>query len=511
MKRPNSKSYKSNAQLNLFNETESLLTDEQQRAIDFSLLGETFTINAFAGTGKTFTAQKITEKKSGRGLYLAFNKEAANSAQKKMNPCGVEARTTHSMAWRYVASKMGNNKKKLTGDISPYVINKYLSLQDISLGEISLTGNELSIITHHAYNNFLNTESFKASQEHLPIWGVKIKTLTQNHIEKLENYIIDLCNYLWESAINSSNNDYPLSHSGYLKLWSLDGADNLSDYHYIILDEAQDTNQCVSWALTQHDYMQKIYIGDSYQQIYRWRGAVDAMATVNHENIHYLTKTFRFGKDIANYANNILMKLNSPKFIQPNSNIDSHVHESILYEKTIPDAILCRTNLGTFIKFLELLRIGVHSHIIEDSNDIKLILDDVIRLQLNKPAASYFLLGFQSWQHLKSYTKSNACDIPIELISLVTIVEQYGANFLIDSFKNMPSREDAITVITTVHKIKGDEWDNVELHTDFLPQIRLREGQLISTKVDSIEELMIYYVASTRAKKNLFLASKNEK
>ncbi|MDH2406059.1 UvrD-helicase domain-containing protein [Bradyrhizobium sp. SSUT18] len=69
----------------------------------------------------------------------------------------------------------------------------------------------------------------------------------------------------------------PLGHDGYLKLWALSSHAIAADF--ILLDEAQDTNPVVLDVLRKQP-AQMIYVGDKYQQIYEWRGAVNAMEKI---------------------------------------------------------------------------------------------------------------------------------------------------------------------------------------------------------------------------------------
>lgn len=486
-------------------------THEQANAVNASLTGKSFTIQAFAGAGKTSTAEFIAKTLGRRGVYLAFNKETANSAHQKLVRYGCEARTTHSLAWRDVASKMPNNTKKLSAGVNSYIIKRFLNIKDLSLGDVTFSSDELSLIVQRTYKKFLNTTSHQVAFEHLPLWGTKVFQLDKRYRDRLESFAISRSNRLWAAAIDPNDSRFPLSHSGYLKLWSLTGASNLSGYGYIILDEAQDTNSCVAWALNQHPHIQQLYIGDRYQQIYRWRGATNAMDTFKSNHQCYLSKSFRFGSSIARYATAIIQRLGSKVAIEGNSDIKDEV-KFLAMEKTPdstirPDAVLCRTNLGTFGKYVELCANGIMAHILEGSQDVQGILDDVVNLKLDIPAASSFLMGFQSWGHLERYVKNNSNDLSPELFGLVRIVEQYGIEDLVSMFDRMPARSRGNVVdITTVHKIKGDEWNNVvELHTDFLSLSPNRVGNLFSTFTDTEEELMIYYVAVTRAKNKLIL------
>ena len=46
----------------------------------------------------------------------------------------------------------------------------------------------------------------------------------------------------------------------------------------------------------------KILVGDPHQQIYSFRGAVNAMEHVRADTIFYLTQSFRFGPEISHVA-----------------------------------------------------------------------------------------------------------------------------------------------------------------------------------------------------------------
>lgn len=60
-------------------------TNEQNTAIEHALLGESFKVVAYAGTGKTTTLQMISHAMpQRRGMYLAFNKAIASEAQKSL-------------------------------------------------------------------------------------------------------------------------------------------------------------------------------------------------------------------------------------------------------------------------------------------------------------------------------------------------------------------------------------------------------------------------------------------
>lgn len=116
-------------------------------------------------------------------------------------------------------------------------------------------------------------------------------------------------------------NDVYLFYTGYLKLWQLQKP-VLKDYDVIFIDEAQDCTPGTFWGSPLHVFRQlesvhlslnhyvlfcmyislvimdillsqscgKILVGDPHQQIYTFRGAVNALHTVPHTHLYYLTQ-----------------------------------------------------------------------------------------------------------------------------------------------------------------------------------------------------------------------------
>ncbi|KAA8596564.1 putative DNA helicase [Vibrio cyclitrophicus] len=82
------------------------LTEEQYYILDKASLGQSLIINAFAGTGKTFTLRALASKplSNKKGRYLAFNRKIVDDATTAF-PENVDCRTIHSLAYRDVGVK----------------------------------------------------------------------------------------------------------------------------------------------------------------------------------------------------------------------------------------------------------------------------------------------------------------------------------------------------------------------------------------------------------------------
>ena len=96
-----------------------------------------------------------------------------------------------------------------------------------------------------------------------------------------------------------------LEHDHYLKYWAL--SKPVINTDFILFDEAQDADPIMLNVLNNQS-AQVIYVGDRHQQIYAFRGAVNAMQSLEIPETR-LSQSFRFGQDIADLANTILFNV----------------------------------------------------------------------------------------------------------------------------------------------------------------------------------------------------------
>jgi hypothetical protein len=61
-------------------------------------------------------------------------------------------------------------------------------------------------------------------------------------------------------------------------------------------------------AIIQKFQKQKIFVGDTHQAIYKFMGNINSFDIIQPTNSFCLSKSFRFGKEIADYASAILCK-----------------------------------------------------------------------------------------------------------------------------------------------------------------------------------------------------------
>lgn len=91
-----------------------------------------------------------------------------------------------------------------------------------------------------------------------------------------------------------------IDHSTYLKLYQL--SKPKLNYGLVLADEAQDLNPCVLDILKNQDTskVQIVYVGDPWQSIYMFNGAVNAFEELPATTTRLpLTQSFRFTSEVA--------------------------------------------------------------------------------------------------------------------------------------------------------------------------------------------------------------------
>lgn len=463
------------------------LTDEQALAVEHFRTSQSLKISAFAGTGKTSTLTALSRSTSKRGLYLAFNKSIADEAKAKF-PQSVDSRTTHSLALRSIPGIFRENNGKLMGKLQGNHVARLLDIEEIAVGGVTLKPRSLGYLTAKTIQRFCQSGDEEVLLQHVPLSG-KLERIDPKYQEQFKSYLSELAAHLW-ARMSDPRDDAPLGHDGYLKLWSL--SQPQLNYDYLLLDEAQDTNEAVLSVLRRQNSHLTL-VGDRHQQIYEWRGATNAMASIDTESEAILTRSFRFGESVANAATSILRILGESRSVIGDPN-----RKSTISAFGSTRAILCRTNAGVVSTIVDSLSEGRRPHVVGGVLELIRLLEDVSRLKRNTPAECEDFFGFKDWDEVVEFSQSDEGE---SLRTFVGIVSAFGEASLIQRLKSVESNEAAADlVISTGHKSKGREWESVTLASDFEPRI---SKQPPYKPVLNQEEARLLYVATTRAKQLL--------
>jgi len=387
------------------------LTDEQANAVDLFKTSQSLKISAFAGTGKTSTLLEVAKSTKKSGLYLAFNKKTAAEASTKF-PRSVDCRTTHSLAFRAVPSIYRGNIAKLTQSLNSNHIARFLEIEEITFGNITLKPRSLAFLTAKTVQRFCQSSDDELVIRHVSLTG-KLNMLDPMYQYDFKEYVSKLAAHLWDRMLDPAS-EAPLGHDGYLKLWSLSKPDLNCDF--ILLDEAQDTNEAVLSVLRRQDSHLTL-VGDRHQQIYEWRGAINAMASVETEAEAVLTRSFRFGDSVAAAATSILRLLGETRTVIGASNRDTRIAAA---GKT--GTILCRTNAGVIAAVIDALAKKRRPHVVGGVTDLICMLEDVSKLKCSIPSECPEFFGFKNWTEVVDFAGSDEGETLCSFVNIVLTV-----------------------------------------------------------------------------------------
>ncbi len=454
------------------------ITDEQQHAVDMAQAGNSLKIAAFAGTGKTTTLRTIANAKQGkRGLYLSFNKSIADEAAQSF-PGHVQCKTAHSLAYAGVGHLYRN---RLNQRLAGIQVADALNIKE---GILSYTRSATGYLIMETLQQYTRSNDSSISTVHVPKETLH-KLDNDQQRSTASNHAIEYARRLW--AIKTDVKGLlPITHDDYLKLWALQHPQ--LNYDFILFDEAQDANP-VMLALVTQQASQQIFVGDRFQQIYAWRGAVNAMDSIETDKTATLRQSFRFGSAIAETANRIL-GLNNTNGLIGSSKISSQI-----IQDDAPQAIICRSNAGVIETLITQMAAQRKTSLLGGSGEIVGQLRGAQQLRQGRPSTSPELSMFSDWSEVKQYAESDA---GASLKSLVKLVDKYSSSLsqlirVIEMAGKITANEAEVT-ITTTHKAKGREWDSVQVHDDFFTARCPEQAQA---------ERNLLYVAATRAKTRL--------
>ena len=467
---------------------------EQQRAVELFHSGGNLRIDAYAGTGKTTTLRLLATSKPGRAQYLAFNRSIAAEAQQRF-PAYVKCATTHSVAFRGVRRILHYPEWKLTGSLTTNLILETFRLPaSISFHcGIVLEQRSYAALLRDGLSRFLQSSSEAPGAIHVPCYGL-LETLKPEQFENFASQVSGHLESLWEAMLDRDQG-LPLSHDGYLKLWALSKPHARADY--IMVDEAQDLNPVLLDVLKRL-HCQIVYVGDPYQQIYEWRGAINAVEQVHTRHRCLLSQSFRFGPEIAAAANIVLRTLGARETLCGHPAVASHIG------RVRPQAILARSNAGVMANVLRCLTQGLRCAVVGGTKELERLLADVHRLKQGHAAQTPELLGFQSWKDAVSYSTQPEGE---SLRALVNLVHEHGDVLMLRALSACePTEATAQVVCTTAHRAKGREWNYVHLDPDFEAGfVRALQQGPIQAAGAVASEARLLYVALTRAKLGVHL------
>lgn len=474
-------------------------TEEQQAAIDLAAKGESFSLIAPAGSGKSATAVGMAQQMRGRkGLYLVYNTAARKEAERKFKDMPwVDVRTTSQVAWRAYADTHKDRMRIDAPHVPASLVAKRLGLKPVDFGSgLYLDGFTQARLAAETINRFCNSDHKKITEKdvYFTVAGVE-----QTSMDASRTYIAKLAWRIWMECIQPDS-WLPFTMAHAFKLVA-EGGRNFG-YEFVLIDEAQDSNDCTMKFLGNQKGSQGILIGDPSQALYAWRGASDQILKFAGERL-YLTQSFRFGNAVAEEAMKHLPHTLTGVTIKGLDSIADRVTEG---EMSDPDVVLTRTNAGAMEYAMSYLMAGKRVAMVRGTKQILDIAFAASALMKGEKPKNLELSAFSNWQELVDYTEEPGGG---HLKSIVKLIQAYKINPLIEACKQMVEYSDRYpkhdVAVTTCHSIKGLEWNSVQLGDDFFEPRPFENPLTMELEPGTIDrhEAMIHYVAVTRAKRHL--------
>jgi superfamily I DNA/RNA helicase len=308
--------------------------------------------------------------------------------------------------------------------------------------------------------------------------------------------------------------DIEITHDFYLKKFQL--SNPTLHYDYILFDEGQDASAAMLDVFF-NQKATKVIVGDTHQQIYGWRFAVNSLEKADFKTYH-LSTSFRFSQAIAELAVEVLkwkkiIEIETPFQISGRGKAG----------KSKSKAVIARTNLGLLLKAIEYVtekkrvnniyfegNINSYTYAEEGASlyDVLSLYNDKRRLIKDK-----LIKQMKNIEELEEYIEKTE---DVQLGMMVEIVKEYGNRIpsIINKIKkkhiDTNDKQHAEMIFSTVHRCKGMEYDAVQIVDDFISEEKLEKLVSDNKKEDLDfgklnEEINLLYVAVTRAKYRLYI------
>ncbi|WP_198304826.1 UvrD-helicase domain-containing protein [Arcobacter vandammei] len=490
-----------------------ILTQEQENIINSSL--DSFKINAVAGSGKTTTLLLYAQKNPHlKILYLAYNKSLQLSILEKLKVFKVsnlQTSTIHSLAY----NKTRAYNYQLTNELKAHILDRFLSYYELDNNQRNFYASNLYLAVLKDFVNFYCNSSLIALDEKLLDNFIKQSDFEAQYLELINKEKKQLLNHLKAVLGAMKQGHLEATHDFYLKMYYLNK--NLSkdiDFDLILIDEAQDISD-VMIAIVENFAKKRVYVGDSFQQIYSFRYATNALSKIDLPSYN-LTTSFRFSNSYAKTLQSLLNKMysqNSGKTLNING-IESSTKvglEFINFNK--PFTIISRTSFALISEIIKYLS-GNKKMYFEGGYQSYSFMNQTVysifylKNRKNEKITVDELKNFSSIYDLETFAKETKNQ---EYLNIIKFINTYGDNIfeINKKIKTLVTtiKEEANIIFTTTHKAKGMEYEQVIMTDDFITKKDILNTKKSLSFNQINEELNIYYVASTRVKSVIALAS----
>tara|TARA_R100000951_G_scaffold18756_1_gene15346 strand:- start:8724 stop:10160 length:1437 start_codon:yes stop_codon:yes gene_type:complete len=446
-------------------------------------------VNAGAGTGKTFTIVEGSKRTNGSNMaFLCFNKSIQTELAERL-PDNVVAKTFHALGFAALRSagiktRVNNYKvKNIIDDILGKDFNAFPLVKLISLVKGSLIdGTDQKSIFQLIDKYNINFESDR--EEEMAIGAIPtILEVCRNDVS-----LIDFDDMIWIPIVNQLP---------------------LPVFDVLFVDEAQDFNEMQRELIFRCIGNGRVVIvGDRNQAIYGFRGADSNSISIFQEELtkrgrkvkeFSLSLTWRCPKSVVKEANRFVSEFDCKEDAE-----EGRVIVDSPFNPSEGDMVLCRYNAPLVSAFYELIMQGKSAYVL-GRDMTKGLVNAVNKITKNGNMGSDeflqlldqdFHYNYNRLVKLEKVNQAHALEDKFECIRIFATKATTVTGILAEIKRVFNGNEKGEIMLSTVHKAKGLEADNVYiLATERMPHPKAS---------DMREELNICYVAITRAKKNLY-------
>ena len=290
----------------------------------------------------------------------------------------------------------------------------------------------------------------------------------------------------------------------------------------LVIDEAQDMGEddfrLVQALMRQNEEMRVIAVGDDDQNIYGFRGSdsryMQSLVEQDGAKLYEMTDNYRSAKALVDCANRYVQRI--PGRLKRTSIMSATGEDGkVMTLKSLLNAeikvegntaILTRTNEETMQVAYELEQRGLHATIAQSMGGFRFGNLAEVRYFLkqlggkNEVTISKEMWNDAKQRTLETYASSTCLSIMQHFFSDFEITHQFYyrsdlREYIFESnIEDFIANDDKSVFVSTIHKTKGREFDNVYLMSA-IPNGR------------NVDDMRSYYVGLTRAKRNLYLVT----
>ncbi|EJF06407.1 hypothetical protein ThvES_00015120 [Thiovulum sp. ES] len=484
------------------------LTKEQEDILNSAKnmdVGDILIVNALAGCAKTTTLEMIArDNPTSSFLYLAFNRAIVEDAKARF-PENTKATTLHGLARGYEGRK---EIKNLNLDLISKIISKDIkSKEDYFQVFNSLKVYEKFTNSHYSLleldqleanikqemmDDLSKNPKIKNGQKN---WVIEQRTKMIPKIPEIHQYILD--------------SDFTIFGT-FLKEF-VDSADSRTfNYDYIVLDESQDISKLLAKFIISISKSKKykiIVVGDNNQKIYGFLGNINLSDVLEHiyeERVikKNLTESFRFKKSSEmEVLSNSILNLRDEKIIGSRKTEGKNKKEAFISRNTFPlltmaiyqikakKDYLLLGDIDNFNKkeIRDIYSLYLHTkriqkHISNFSNlKVEKQIDELFKNRDLEPfpkIETKSLQPFSSFLELHNFAEKRAINELLNNVYIALFIDTHSNNMsqinniehsvvnLVDQFFDIihkHSNPSSNTIISTIHKTKGLEFDRVTI------------------------------------------------